>query len=649
MKNNFDIVSFIKQIPIGNFNTDYQNKLINKIKEKFPEHQQQLFIASFYCFLQYHPKKDFVVDFNIAHKWCGFTRKDNAKALLKKVFIENTDYKILLLQTQEQKSDNNSLLQSEKQKSEKRGGHNKEQIMMTVYAFKKFCLKAGTKKADEIHDYYINLEELLQETINDESDELRNQLLNKEQQLQIKDNQLLDKDQQIENNKKNNKLQIHTKLIEKFKNKRCIYVGEIEENNLIKIGSTKNTKERSGNLEKLFGNFIFLDIFECDNFRYVEDSIFDDPIIRENLYRKTINNHKSQEVVQLSEDFNYNQLVSIVKKYLKQTYFFTPEQLIEKQRLDLEKQKLEYDMLSKILNNPDYNDKVKDMINDKLENNINSIIKNYINNKLPDYNDNKLSNNYEYDIQSNEKIDQLKDNSEIKLEENSDKNDIDFARLKKYKPKGRKIQKIDPNDLKNIIKIYECVDSFIKSPENSDCTKNALDKAIRENKIYKNFRWNYVEKGEDPDISKVPETKIPKTKKIKQINPITKEVSIFNSFSDINKNLGICRLSIKNAIENKTITKGFLWEYENYNKEKTIINRKIKQINPITKEVIIFDSISSINKKLGISKSSIINAIENKIIEKGFLWEYEDTNIKDNNNINPKFKEKKQMEEKLKK
>ena len=28
---------------------------------------------------------------------------------------------------------------------------------MTINTFKKFCLKAGTKKADEIHDYYLIL------------------------------------------------------------------------------------------------------------------------------------------------------------------------------------------------------------------------------------------------------------------------------------------------------------------------------------------------------------------------------------------------------------------------------------------------------------------------------------------------------------
>lgn len=34
--------------------------------------------------------------------------------------------------------------------------------MLNIKTFKKYCLKAGTKKADEIHEYYIKLEETLQ-------------------------------------------------------------------------------------------------------------------------------------------------------------------------------------------------------------------------------------------------------------------------------------------------------------------------------------------------------------------------------------------------------------------------------------------------------------------------------------------------------
>ena len=44
--------------------------------------------------------------------------------------------------------------------------------MLKVNTFKKYCLKAGTKKADEIHDYYLKLEETFHEVIEEESTEL---------------------------------------------------------------------------------------------------------------------------------------------------------------------------------------------------------------------------------------------------------------------------------------------------------------------------------------------------------------------------------------------------------------------------------------------------------------------------------------------
>jgi phage anti-repressor protein len=53
------------------------------------------------------------------------------------------------------------LTQQVKQSTHIKGGHNKETFMLNIKTFKKYCLKAGTKKADEIHEYYIKLEETL--------------------------------------------------------------------------------------------------------------------------------------------------------------------------------------------------------------------------------------------------------------------------------------------------------------------------------------------------------------------------------------------------------------------------------------------------------------------------------------------------------
>ena len=157
-----DIVKLIEKNPITRLSKDYQNRLINKIKGKFNANQQKLFVFSFYCYLNYNNKSEFIVDLDNVWKWLGFSRKDPAKVVIEKNFIKDLDYKIVFQQSVENL----------------KGGRPKEQILMTINTFKKFCLKADTKKADEIHEYYIGLEELLHETIDEETQELREQLDN---------------------------------------------------------------------------------------------------------------------------------------------------------------------------------------------------------------------------------------------------------------------------------------------------------------------------------------------------------------------------------------------------------------------------------------------------------------------------------------
>ena len=163
---NLNIAHLIEKNSITRLSKNYENKFLMKIKENFNDNQQQLFVASFYCFLNYDKKNDFVIDFDNVWKWLGFTRKDSAKKLLEKFFTIEIDYKTVFRQQAENLN----------------GGRPKENIMLNVNTFKKFCLKADTKKADEVHDYYIKLEELLQETLNEETTELKLQLQNKEEE-----------------------------------------------------------------------------------------------------------------------------------------------------------------------------------------------------------------------------------------------------------------------------------------------------------------------------------------------------------------------------------------------------------------------------------------------------------------------------------
>ena len=132
-----NIVKLIENNPITKLTNTYQGKLLTKIQEKFTDSEQQMFVSSFYCYLNYNQKHDFVIDLDHVWKWMGFSQKVNAKTLLEKQFIKDSDYKIFAPE-------------GSGAKKESRGGHNKETIMLTIRTFKLFCLKAGTKKAEHI-------------------------------------------------------------------------------------------------------------------------------------------------------------------------------------------------------------------------------------------------------------------------------------------------------------------------------------------------------------------------------------------------------------------------------------------------------------------------------------------------------------------
>jgi len=150
-----NIVELIENNPISKLSQTYNSKLVTKIQEIFTGFEQQLFVSSFYCYLNYNKNIDFVVDLDNVWKWIGFSQKIDAKRLLEKHFTLNIDYKLALgcskaSGIKEPKCKSNS-------NEEKWGGHNKQTILLTIKCFKSFCLKAQTKKADEIHEYYIKL------------------------------------------------------------------------------------------------------------------------------------------------------------------------------------------------------------------------------------------------------------------------------------------------------------------------------------------------------------------------------------------------------------------------------------------------------------------------------------------------------------
>ena len=236
-----DIVELIEQNPITKLSENYQGKFIQKIQENFTGLQQKLVVASFYCYLNYNSKTDFVIELESIWKWLGFSRKDPAKVVLLKHFILDIDYKIItneLCETEVAPEVAGAGITTKKLGG---AGQNKEKIVMTINTFKKLCLKSNTKKADEIHDYFIKLEEITQMCITEESQELKNQLQDKINEMQLLELNLEEKD---------HKINLMTRKVNKFNKGESVYIfhSTIQEDNkvvdLYKLGRTKYANVR---------------------------------------------------------------------------------------------------------------------------------------------------------------------------------------------------------------------------------------------------------------------------------------------------------------------------------------------------------------------------------------------------------------------
>jgi hypothetical protein len=129
-----NIAELVENNPITRFCGDYKSKLISRIVNEFQSNEQKLFLTSFYCYMNYDDDiNDYIIDVDDIWQWLGFSQKINAKLMIEKNFLINSDY----------------IIYNATNVNHVRGGHNKEKIMMNIYTFKNFCLRAGTKKSQK--------------------------------------------------------------------------------------------------------------------------------------------------------------------------------------------------------------------------------------------------------------------------------------------------------------------------------------------------------------------------------------------------------------------------------------------------------------------------------------------------------------------
>jgi predicted GIY-YIG superfamily endonuclease len=277
-----DIVALVNNNPLTKLSNDYGSKIISKIKSKFTDEDQQLFVANFYCYLNYNQKTDFVIILDRIWKWLGYSRIEECKRVLVKNFEENVHYKI---EKAAPPSCGAGPKLSQEGKNLGGAGMNREYITLTVNCFKKLCLKSKTEKADQIHDYYVGLEELMNELVAEQTEELQ-------QKLKIKEQNML-----------NN-----------FNKKPIVYIGYTEKK-VVKFGFTNNGKERLAEHKH--------DIDSNFTFEYIYDSLYNREIEQHMKKNIKISSRRisklypgkpiaQTELIQLDDEFTIKDLNDII-------------------------------------------------------------------------------------------------------------------------------------------------------------------------------------------------------------------------------------------------------------------------------------------------------------------------------------------------
>lgn len=97
-------------------------------------------------------EEEFPIDFDDACVWIGYSTKGNAKRVFESAgFIEGVDFQIFII------NDKNS-----------KRGRPRHKIMLTVEAFKMFCMMAGTDKGRQVRIYFLNCEKELKRRIKED-------------------------------------------------------------------------------------------------------------------------------------------------------------------------------------------------------------------------------------------------------------------------------------------------------------------------------------------------------------------------------------------------------------------------------------------------------------------------------------------------
>jgi hypothetical protein len=602
---------FCENNPLTKLSSNYGSKIIEKIQHRFKAEDQQLFVANFYCYLNYNQKNDFVINLDRIWKWLGYSRISFCKTMLIKNFTQDIDFRIENFASEDAEAKTEPI----KEPKETRGGHNKEYITLTVNCFKKLCLKSKTEKADQIHDYYVGLEDLMNELVSEQTEELR-------QKLQLKD---VEKQDLLEST-----------LLSQFpQNEQCIYIGLIDDlstkqEKLIKIGYSFDLSRRVKEHKNTYTNFKLIKVFKVLN-----------PINIENCVKKHNILEKKRRSIIINEH-NYIELFAHIELGLEKIYTII-EDIIKENEYNMEN----YTKILKI--NEEYSIEINKLKNENkqliIENKqlLDKLIKyapTSISEVMTSQETKLLNKNMTTNISSNGfylyafKCSELRYKIGIcKVDGIQDKELI----YKMANPSGLIEHKVlVKNNFINEIMIYLAKKNLqILDKDTYECSiqelSEILNTSMKMDELFVNNCKNVSELYEKIDrmldkteeINKDPEEPINKKSKrpVEMIDTVTgKIINSFPSLEAAGKFIGVTGTAVGIALRNKKLCKSYLFRYTGITTDDQYKDQPVIKINCNTGEQINFGNIATAAKDAGISAPGMRNRINTNVHLNNFHW-----------------------------
>lgn len=410
--------------------------------------------------------------------------------------------------------------------------------------------------------------------------------------------------QQIEENNKACTQSIektrHNTLIESHHHKNGVYLGRVLIIDdiggiyiVIKIGNTNEINQRATDLKLLFGEFLLLEFFPCHRHIAIERSIFDHETIKKYAYTEPINGHVSTETIIIPKDM-YSDILSIVTHKVKQNSDGTLYQLelAEKQQKILDTQ--------------------LEIANKNIE-----ILR--LHEHLPP------QVIYENVVTIQEVVEPM----HFAINEN------------RQNSRGYKIQKYLPSG--ELVETYSGTrDVTRKVPGTSD---NGLKAAIKNNTIYKEHRWLFLDRnGDDNTVQEIGENIVVRQQHTGLVAMLSIDKShIVQVFQDQRSAAADRQFtstgSISQAIKLSRRCSGHYFcyyndcsedlknaylEHSNLPGQPPRCNAKqIKQLHPITRSLIkTYNCIADVQKDFQASRTTLKKVIDENAIFKGYIWSW---------------------------